>query len=58
MELAVKRAQQRGAKLVAAVKGAGVEEKHLQIDNMTVELRYRNNNRPVADLEGFVTRLY
>src|SRR4051812_19149767 len=46
------------AKLVKAAKDAGVEEKHLQIDNMTIELRYRGNGSPINGIEGFVARRY
>src|SRR5262245_7418323 len=34
------------AKIVKAAKDVGVEEKHLQMDAMTIELRYRGNGSP------------
>lgn len=46
------------AKLVKAVKEAGVEEKYLHIDNMTIDLRYRGNGSPINGIEGFITRRY
>jgi len=46
------------AKIVKAAKDVGVEEKHLQIDTMTVELRYRGNERPINGIEGYITRRY
>src|SRR4051794_6288889 len=46
------------AKIVKAAKDVGVEEKHLQVDTMTVELRYRGNGSPINGIEGYVTRRY
>jgi uncharacterized protein YggE len=42
------------ARLVKAVKEVGVEERHLQVDTLTVEVRYRDNGRPINGIEGFL----
>src|SRR5437899_360059 len=32
-----------GAKLVAAIKKMGIDDKHIQIDNLEIEIRYKRN---------------
>ena len=41
--------------LLAAIKGAGVEAKHVQTDNLSVELNYRDG-RPVNGIDGYIVR--
>src|SRR4051794_22143613 len=43
-------------KIVKAAKDVGVEEKHLQVDTMTIELRYRDGANPSHGIEGYVAR--
>jgi uncharacterized protein YggE len=44
------------ARLVKAVKEAGVEERHLQVDALTVQIRYRESGRPVNGIDGYLAR--
>jgi uncharacterized protein YggE len=49
---------QASAHLVKAVKEVGVEERLLQVDTMTIELRYRGNGNPINGIEGYIARRY
>ncbi len=42
------------AKLVKAITALGVEQKHIQTDNMQVDLRYKSGDR--LDVEGYVAQ--
>jgi len=44
------------ARLIKAVKAAGVEEKHIQTDTMTVEITYKDNGHPARGIEGYFAR--
>jgi hypothetical protein len=43
-------------RLIKAVKAAGVEEKHIQTDTMTVEITYKDNGHPARGIEGYFAR--
>lgn len=43
-------------RIVKAILTAGVQEKHLQTDQLQIELRYRNGSHPVQGVEGYVAR--
>lgn len=42
-------------KLLAAIKGVGVEDKHVQTDTLSLEIRYRNGH-PASGIEGYFAR--
>ncbi|HKO58702.1 MAG TPA: SIMPL domain-containing protein [Thermoanaerobaculia bacterium] len=42
-----------GARLLAAVKAAGVEQKDIAIDTLRLNIRYRDSNRPSKGIEGY-----
>src|SRR5947209_8442991 len=44
-----------GGRLVKAVKGLGVEAKHIQTDTLNVEIQYRSN-RPFEGIQGYIAR--
>ena len=44
------------ARLLKAIREAGVEEKHIQTDTMTVELSYRDHGHPSRGIEGYFAR--
>jgi len=46
---------ERAAKLVQAVKSLGIEAKHIQTDNLMIELSYRSN-RPWEGIAGYFAR--
>lgn len=46
---------ERAAKLVQAIKGLGIEAKHIQTDNLMIELSYRSN-RPWEGIAGYFAR--
>lgn len=46
------------AKLVKAVRDLGIDEKYIQIDSLSVDLRYNENGHPVRGVEGYYTRRF
>lgn len=42
-----------GARLLAAVKAAGIEQKDIAIDTLRLDLRYRDANHPAKGIEGY-----
>jgi len=44
------------ARLLKAVREAGVEDKHVQTSDMEVELRYKDRARESAEVEGYIVR--
>jgi uncharacterized protein YggE len=42
------------AKLVKAIREAGIEEKHIATDTLSVSLRYQNYDHPTRGVEGYV----
>jgi uncharacterized protein YggE len=44
------------ARLLKAIREAGVEEKHIQTDTMTVEIAYRDGSHPTRGIEGYFAR--
>ena len=44
------------AKLVKAVRGFGVEGKHLQTANLDIDIQYREFNKPNSGVEGYTAR--
>src|SRR5687767_14385455 len=55
LEDAKKANDERAAKLVAVIKAAGVEEKHIQTTTIQLEIRYRSN-RPSEGIDGYYAR--
>jgi uncharacterized protein YggE len=43
-------------RLVAAVKGMGVEEKHIQTADLQIEIRYKAYDKPNLGVEGYIAR--
>ena len=46
---------ERASKLVAVIKAAGVDEKHIQTATLQLEIRYRSN-RPSEGIDGYYAR--
>ena len=46
---------ERAARLVKAIKAAGVEERHIRTDTLQLEIRYRSN-RPSEGIDGYYAR--
>jgi uncharacterized protein len=44
------------ARLIKAVRAAGVEEKHIQTDTMTVDIAYKDNGHAAKGIEGYFAR--
>jgi uncharacterized protein YggE len=55
LEAARQQNDQHSRRLLAAIKDLGVEEKHLQTDDLRVEIRYRSGE-PFRGVEGYVAR--
>lgn len=43
-------------KLVAAIKGLGIEEKHIATDTLQVQIHYKDYNRNYGQIEGYIVR--
>ena len=44
------------AKLLAAIKGLGIQDKHIQTANMEIEVRYKDSSRPSYGINGYHAR--
>lgn len=56
LEKAKNNNDEASARLVKALKGMGIEEKHIQTDFMALEIRYRAYDKPNMGIEGFIAR--
>jgi len=44
-----------GGRLLKAIKGLGIEDKHIQTDNLQIDIQYRSN-RAWNDIQGYFAR--
>jgi uncharacterized protein YggE len=56
LDQAVRTSDEMAERLLPAIKGLGVETKHIQTQNLEVEVRYHDYNSSQFGVEGYVTR--